>query len=173
MPNHNRILITGAPGSGKTTLIKKIAGNIKRPYFGFFTSEIRQHGNRVGFDVESFSGQKGLLANVNINSSYKVSKYGVDIEAFENISVYQMRQALDTDSLLIIDEIGKMELFSEKFKALLREAFMSDIRLIATIMHKPQPFCDGLKKSPGTQLFILGRDNQGEILNSVFQFIEE
>jgi nucleoside-triphosphatase len=167
MQKINQILITGLPGCGKTTLIREIASKIEEPYYGFFTSEIRQNNTRVGFEIETFSGKKGLLAHVNIKSPYKVSKYGVDLEAFENIALPELEKALQSGSLLLIDEIGKMELFSQKFKELLQEALKSKIKLIATIMLKPEPFCDRLKDMPGAKVIALERNIHEEILETV------
>jgi nucleoside-triphosphatase len=79
------ILITGQPGIGKTTLIKKLATELAdlRPV-GFYTEEIRENGVRRGFELESLSGQRGLLSHIDIKSPYRVSKYGVDIKCFED-----------------------------------------------------------------------------------------
>ena len=171
MQKINQILITGLPGCGKTTLINKIAATIEERHYGFFTSEIRQHSERVGFEVETYSGKKGILAHVNIRSPYKVTIYGVDLEAFENIALPELEKALHSGSLLLIDEIGKMELFSQKFKELLQEVFKSKIRMIATIIYRPEPFCDMLKAIPGINTLELHRDNHGEILKIVSGYL--
>jgi nucleoside-triphosphatase len=163
-----RILITGLPGSGKTTLIKKIAGQINSPIRGFFTSEIRKGKSRVGFEVETFSGKRALMSHINISSPYKVGKYGVDVAGFEKIALPEMEDALRDQSILIIDEIGKMELFSERFKELLTELFTTEMPLIAAIMYKPNPFCDKLKMMPQTKLFTIS-NNHLDILAEVTQ----
>jgi len=74
------ILITGLPGTGKTTLLRKIAEELK-PFHpvGFFTSEIREANTRKGFELRSLNGKKGLLAHVDITSPYRVGKYKVDV----------------------------------------------------------------------------------------------
>ena len=167
----NKILITGMPGCGKTTLIRRIAAKIEDPYYGFFTSEIRQRGSRLGFEIETFSGKRGLLAHVKIESPHKVSKYGVDVEAFEIIALPELENALQSGSLLLLDEIGKMELFSQKFKELLLKVFNSKTRLVATIMYRPEPFCDRLKAMPDTKVLVLERNNHEEILKVVSGYL--
>ncbi|MGE5173394.1 MAG: nucleoside-triphosphatase, partial [Betaproteobacteria bacterium] len=79
------IFITGVPGSGKTTLIKKLAAEL-REYSpsGFYTDEIRSHGERKGFKLTSLDGQKtGTLSHVDINGPHRVGKYGVDLDGFD------------------------------------------------------------------------------------------
>jgi nucleoside-triphosphatase len=161
-----RILITGLPGSGKTTLIKKLATRINTPFRGFFTSEIIKGGSRVGFEVESFAGKRALMSHIDIKSPYRVGKYGVDIVSFEKIALPEIKDALRDQSILIIDEIGKMELFSTRFKDLLTEIFTTEISLIATIMYTPNSFCDKLKGMPGTNLFTISK-NQSDIFNEI------
>jgi nucleoside-triphosphatase len=157
MSDINRILITGVPGSGKTTLIRKIAAELAFPFCGFFTGEIQVSGKRQGFEIESFSGVRAVLAHIDIASPYRVGKYGVDVPAFEKIALPEMKSAFEKRRLLIIDEIGKMELYSQKFKELLLEVFNTHIHLLATIMYKSNPFCDKLKKMPGTGFYTIDR----------------
>lgn len=130
------ILITGHPGVGKTTLIRKIADELKDfcPV-GFYTSEIREGGNRKGFELVSLDGKRGILSHINIKSPYRVSKYRVDIKGFEDF--LDTIPFLDLKTvLIIIDEIGKMECMSDKFKKLLKEILNSQKPVIATIALK-------------------------------------
>lgn len=157
--NFVKILITGPPGCGKTTLIKRIADDVPYPVNGFFTAEIREGGTRVGFEVESFAGEKAILSHVDIRSRNRVGKYGVDVEAFEKIALPEIEKAIDGKNLLIIDEIGKMELYSARFRDLILTAFESEIPILATILYKPHPFCDRLKKGDHVKIIQLRKDN--------------
>jgi nucleoside-triphosphatase len=166
----SHILITGLPGSGKTTLIKRLAAELPLPYRGFFTGAIRVRGQRQGFEIESFSGQRAVMAHVDIDSPHKVSKYGVDLAAFEKIALPELEVALANRELLIIDEIGKMELFSQRFQELLLDIFKADMKLLATIMYKDNQFCDRLKAMPGIRLYTVsksGPDFVTEILKEL------
>ena len=116
------ILITGMPKSGKSTLLKKIIKKHDKKT-GFVTNEIRENGERVGFEIETHTGQKSVLANINFKTSLKVSKYFVNIKNLDEI--IPKVSEFNGDDLLFIDEIGQMELFSKKFKQLVLRYFDS------------------------------------------------
>jgi len=160
-----KVLITGLPGVGKTTLLKRVVEKLNCPAFGFYTSEVREAGNRVGFSLESLSGEKGILSHKDVKSPYRVGKYGVDLRSFESIGVSELEKGLAADSLLVIDEIGKMELFSEKFKEVLLKAMEVPNPLLATILYKSHPFCDRLKKRADTELIKIDTGNREELVD--------
>lgn len=158
------ILITGQPGVGKTTLIKKLSDELKdlNP-IGFYTTEIRKGGIRKGFELISLSGRKGILSNIDIKSPYRVSKYGVDIKSFEDFLESISFLDLGTN-LIIIDEIGKMECFSDKFKKLIRKILNSDKLLIASISLKGGGLIAEIKKRDDIKLFEITQSNREYLL---------
>jgi len=161
----NKYLVTGKPGSGKTTTIKRIAEELKDNAVGFYTAEIKESKSRLGFEIISFSsGLKAPLAHVDFKSSKKVGKYGV---CPENLHPFldELEEALKDQNrkLILIDEIGKMELFSPRFKELVFNAFESHHPLVATILFRPEPFCDGLKQRPDVKMFELDHSNRDQL----------
>ncbi|MDO9125137.1 MAG: nucleoside-triphosphatase, partial [Deltaproteobacteria bacterium] len=115
------ILITGLPGVGKTTLIQKLSEELTHLYpVGFYTTEIREEGVRKGFELISLEGRKGLLSHQDIKSPYCVGRYKVDTKGFDNF-LETIPFFNPEIRLILIDEIGKMECLSEKFKKLLIE----------------------------------------------------
>jgi len=109
-------LLTGRPGTGKTSLIKQVAAQMKGKAGGFYTEEIRTRGIREGFRLITLDGEETILAHVSFHSPYRVSKYGVDSKTLEQVGVPALRRAAQQCDLVIIDEIGKMELFSTAFR---------------------------------------------------------
>ncbi len=170
-----KILLSGIPGCGNTTLIKKVIDKLDRPVYGFFTKEIRKGGRRVGFEFETFNKppDKGILSHINIKSKYRVGKYGVDLNAFEKTVIPEIENGIKQAGLIVIDEIGKMELFSERFKDLLGRLFNMEsskaIRqeLLATILYRPHPFCDRLKNSRELRLIIVNTDNRDLLVDEL------
>src|SRR4030042_2592399 len=154
------LLITGLPGVGKTTLIKKLSEALKGFHpIGFYTEEIREEGVRKGFELIDLEGRRGLLSHQDIRSTYKVGRYQVDIKSFEDF--------LDTISffnpstrLIIIDEIGKMECLSDPFKNLLKKIFDSGKLVIATIALKGSGLIAEIKERQDIQLFELTSHNR-------------
>lgn len=161
-------LITGPPGSGKTTLIKEILKEIKIKAQGFFTEEIRKENSRVGFEIVSLEKKRKIFAHKDFKNHFQVSKYKVDLKAFEEIALEAIEKGLkDRRTLIVIDEIGKMELFSKGFQKLVIKAFNSPNKVLATIMLKSHPFCDKLKKRKDTQVFHLIKENFLELKKEI------
>ncbi len=127
--------ITGLPKSGKTTVLSRIVETLKSHGLrvgGFISPEEKTHGTRTGFYVQDIdSGEMGLLADVNANGP-KVSKYHVDVKSFEDIALPSLRRFNDYD-VIIIDEIGRMELKSQKFSEALDMVLESTTPLIASL----------------------------------------
>ena len=109
------LIITGMPRSGKSILLKKIILNYENKV-GFVTNEMLKDGERVGFEVETQSGEKSILAHINFKSALRVSKYFVKIDNLDKIIPNVAK--FNAEDLLYLDEVGQMELFSEKFKEL-------------------------------------------------------
>ena len=124
------ILITGKPRSGKSTLLRKLIVGVSNKV-GFITNEIREEGERVGFEIETSGGSKALLAHVDFKTEHQVSKYFVDVKNLEVLISEASR--FKGEDLLYLDEIGQMQLFSEEFKKLALSYLNSQNRCIATV----------------------------------------
>jgi nucleoside-triphosphatase len=159
------ILITGLPGSGKTTLIRKLADGL-REYgpVGFFTEEIREHGIRTGFKLTSIDRKRtGVLAHVDIKGPHRVGKYGVDLEGFERfLGTVPLTDPLPR--IVIIDEIGRMECLSARFRELVTALFDSPATVIATIALKAGGFIEEVKQRQDTHLYEISERNRDALL---------
>jgi nucleoside-triphosphatase THEP1 len=110
-----RMLLTGPPRVGKTTLVGRLAGELPAvgvTVGGFLTREIREDGERVGFAVEEIGGSSALLAHVALPEGSIVGRYHVDVAAFEGLALPAIQRATRRGGTVIIDELGQMELFS-------------------------------------------------------------
>ena len=156
-----KILITGRPGVGKTTVIRKFLAGASSIAGGFLTAEIRQSGRRVGFRVEDVhDGTEGILAHADYGSGPRVGKYRVDVAAFERLGVKALSEALRRRGTVIIDEIGKMELCSEAFQQAVTEVMGSDHPILATIPTHRHPFLEKLRRRGDVTLIELTTANR-------------
>ncbi len=165
-------LLTGRPGTGKTSIIKQIVAGRKGKAGGFYTEEIRSRGVREGFRLVTLDGHSAILAHINIHSPYRVSKYGVDIDGLDKVGVSALNQAAEKCDLIVIDEIGKMEMFSDNFRQVVLKVIDSGKRVLGTIMLNPNPWADALKLKPQVNLVEVTRYNHHQILNELLQWLK-
>ncbi len=156
-----RLLVEARPGAGKTTALRRLAtllGEAGLPLSGFTTEEFRERGRRVGFAVESIDGRSATLAHVDLPGPPRVSRYGVDLEAFERVALPALR--VGQSGVVLIDELGKMELASERFRAAVERLFDSPLALAASVQLARDTFTEGLKRSPGEHVIRLTAANR-------------
>ena len=167
-----KILLTGLPGCGKTTAIMNIVASLEcEKVAGFYTQEVRENGNRKGFRFKRLDGTTGILAHVDIKGHFKAGKYGVDVIDFEKTVVPALDIERTGAKLFVIDEIGKMECFSEKFIAATRRLFASDKSVLATVARKGTGLISEVKNYPGTQLFKLNHQNRDKTVEEILQLL--
>ncbi|UCC47491.1 MAG: AAA family ATPase [Gemmatimonadota bacterium] len=166
-PRPPRVLLSGRPGCGKTTVIRRAVELIGASRcVGFYTEELRERGRRIGFDVVTVDGRRAPLARAGATGP-KVSRYGVDVQGFEDLAVARLEDALrgGVARVLVVDEIGKMELFSKRFCALLERIFepRAPWALLGTIMTGHHPQADGLKRRPHVSVVEVTRANRDRL----------
>jgi len=166
-------LLTGRPGTGKTSLIKQALAGMKGRAGGFYTEEIRTRGAREGFRLVTLDGQTAILAHIDIKSPYRVSKYGVDIDNLDQTGVAALRRAAGQGDLVVIDEIGRMELFSANFREAIGQIMGSGQRVLGTIMLNPNPFADAIKRQPQVKLLTVTWDNHQPVLAELKEWLGE
>lgn len=165
------LFITGKPGSGKTTLIREVCLSCMDKAGGFYTEELRENGKRLGFILKTFDGQQGVLAKKGMKSKHRLNKYGIDINVLENIGISSLKEALNGKEIIIIDEIGSMEVVSSVFRKTLLECLNSSKKVLATIRYQAQPFTDEVKKMDNISIVYLSRDNFLEVKKQVRQWL--
>lgn len=167
----NNVFLTGRPRCGKTTLIKEIIRELDLDARGFYTSEIREAGKRVGFAIRTLEGREGMLAHKHFKSSVRVGRYKVNIKDLEEIGVNSILKALREHKLIIIDEIGKMEMKSPKFKQAVIKALDSKNKVLATIKLTRDPFTDKIKNRKDVRVFHMTKQNRKEIKKEIINIL--
>ncbi len=166
-------LITGYPRVGKTTLINDLARNLYKSSIGMITKEIREKGKRIGFKIETLSGSEFLLASKhNKTSRYRVANYGVYLENLDRVVDILETQIQEFNAeLIIIDEIGKMELFSNRFERFL-EYCLDTKKVLGTISLKDNDYTRQIKERSDTIIYHLAIENRNIIKNEIMELLK-
>ncbi len=167
------LLITGLPGTGKTTLLVKLARRLAELQpAGFLTEEIREGGERRGFRLVSLDGREGILAHVDFRGSGRVGRYGVDIRGFEAF-LDDLGLEKSPASVVFIDEIGKMECLSHRFAELMRMLLGSRKMVVATVALKGSGFIAEVKGRRDCEIKELTISNRDKLVDELARWISE
>jgi nucleoside-triphosphatase len=166
-----KVLLTGRPGCGKTRLIKRVVNDLARPAGGFYTEEMREAGTRAGFKIVTLDGKEAVFAHVDFKTRDRLGKYGLDLSALERIGVGTVRQAVRTRQLVVIDEIGPMEIRSAIFRDAVTEALDSEVSVLATIYARSLPFADAIKSRPDVTLIEVRPENRERLVSQLLDGI--
>lgn len=165
-------LLTGRPGTGKTSIIKQAVAGVKGRAGGFYTEEIRKQGIREGFRLVTLDGRSAVLAHVDIHSPYRVGKYGVDVDKLDEVGVSALLEAEHHCELVVVDEIGKMELYSDGFREAVFRIIDGGKKLLGTIMLNPNPWADEIKLKPQVNLVEVTRYNRLQVLGELLHWLD-
>jgi nucleoside-triphosphatase len=174
--------MTGSPGVGKTTLLLKVAEALKARGYrvgGMISRDVRTSGSRVGFEVKDFrSGNKGWLASVHGQRGPQVGRYRVNIDDLNSVGVKAILEACEKLDVVVVDEIGPMELFSEKFREAVKKAVESKKLVVSTIHWRMNSdLVHGIKKREDAEIFMVTNENREhlheEVIRAALDFLSK
>ncbi len=171
------VLLTGKPGSGKTTLVIKLVtemiSQLRLRPGGFYTHETKEGFFRSGFKIFSLDGKEGILADTKLDSPYKVGKYGVAFKAVEEIGAASIEAAISDKEkdAIVIDEIGKMETLSERFKESVLNALNSPKIVVATIQHEGNGYIFQIKNREDVKLVEVTEANRDRLVEKIISMM--
>ncbi len=172
----HRVFLTGEPGCGKTTAVKKACEILRshgKKLGGILSGEIRERGMRIGFTLEDiFTHETGILAHINQNEGPRVGKYRVNLEDIQRISAVAIRRAIVQADVIIVDELGPMELNSMPFILAVEMALASTNHFVGTI-HKraSHHLVAAIRSNPSYQILEVTQQNRNEIPTTIAQKI--
>jgi len=159
--------VTGHPGIGKTTLIRSVLAEVGADVGGFYTVEVRDGGQRVGFDIVALNGERGVLARHDLPGPYQVARYGVDRGDLERIGVPALERAIQENELVVMDEIGRMELCSESFQHAVIAALDSPLPVLGTIQEWRNPFLDAVRDRDDIRIITVTEFNRERLVEDI------
>ena len=170
--------LTGRPGVGKTTVLLKIIEELKKQGFrvgGLVSREVREDGSRVGFKVIDLEdGREGWLAHIRQSVGPRIGKYRVCMSDLESIGVEAILKAARKADVVVIDEVGPMELFSQSFKRAVSEALESGKIVLGTIHYRiKDSFISEIKERRGVVIFEVTRENREALPEIIIRKIRE
>jgi nucleoside-triphosphatase len=165
------LLLTGRPGVGKTSLIREAIAVSGVRAGGFYTEEVRGQGVRVGFDIVTLDGGRGVLSRVDLNSPCRVGRYKVDGESLERLGVAAIESAVQECDTVVVDEIGEMELFSSAFREAVLKAIRDGTQVLGTVMLRSHPWADELKQRRDVSIVEITTRNRDWVLGEVVEWL--
>ena len=165
-----KLLLTGDPGCGKTTAVVAVVKRLRDavPMRGFVTEEILENGRRRGFRGRTLDGRSFVLADRQLKSPVTVGPYGIDVEALESVGVPALQPDPGT-GLIVLDEVGKMECFSELFRCRVRELLDGDTPLLATVAAHGVGFVKRVRQHPAVELIRMRREARGAMPGEILR----
>lgn len=170
------LLLTGAPAVGKTTVLLKTVDALKAKGIGvggMVSREVREGGVRVGFEViDVATGGCGWLAHVGQKAGPKVGKYHVNLADLDGLGAKTIVQAIGSCSVVVIDEIGPMELFSDKFKQAVKDALASDVLVLGVVHARVKdPLVDEAKQRVDAEVYVVTVSSRESLAEALTQKI--
>jgi nucleoside-triphosphatase len=171
-----RLFLTGEPGCGKTTAVRKTAELLILRGIGvggILSGEIREGGTRVGFSLEDLvTREKGTLARVGLQGGPRVGKYRVNLCDIERIGVRAIERAVRDSEVIVADELGPMELFSTPFIQAVEKGLASRKHFLGTI-HKraSHALTSSIKSNPKYIILEITPENRDRMPTEIAQRI--
>ncbi len=175
-----KIGITGLPKAGKTKTLLKTIEMLEKEGLkigGMVTEEIEEDGKRLGFYIMDWmTKEKDIMAHVDIDSRYRVENYGVNVETIDRIGVPAIIRAFEDEDVdvVVIDEIGRMEILSEKFVEVVRDSFDEEKPIIITLHKKSRnPLLQDVRRREDVRILEVTPINQGILPYKIVKLIKE
>ena len=169
-----RVFLTGIPGVGKSTVVRKVVQGIQQEGVkvgGVTTADLRSGSTRVGFEIRDLmTGEAGVLAHVNEATGPRIGKYHVKSEDLDRIGTEAIVSAIKHADLIVIDEVGPMELTSSRFKEAVQAALACGKSLLGTVHRNAQdPLVQAIKRDRAVEVIEVTNENRDSLPNVLLE----
>jgi nucleoside-triphosphatase len=165
-----RILLTGPPQCGKTTVVQKVVAGWPGTAAGFYTREVRRRGVRQGFEIVTLGGEAALLSHVDFPGPHRVGRYGVSLDNLHRVALPALTAGPGID-LMVVDEVGKMECLSAQFVAAMERLWGAPAPLLVTVAEKGGGYMAALKAKPDKFLVTVTPANRDKLPTRILAFL--
>ena len=170
----NMYFLTGRPGVGKTSVVLAVIKILQEEGYqvgGMISKEKREKESRVGFEVYNIeTGETGRLAHINQPEGPRVGRYKVDLNGLKSVGVEAIIEAIDVSDIIVIDEIGPMELYSTSFKDAVLKSIDSGKPVLGTIHYRSKdPFINRIRDRKDSEIIEVTKENRDRLPKDVSQ----
>ncbi|HHD15318.1 MAG: nucleotide kinase [Thermoplasmata archaeon] len=173
-----KIGITGLPGAGKTHALRKVVEMLEGDGFkvgGMITDAIIEKGKKVGFMVQDLlTKEERVLARLDLDSEVRFLDYGIDMKALDEVGVEAINRSIDDADVIVIDEVGKLEVESKQFVEIVKEALEADKPLLLTLHKKSRnPLLQDIRRRDDVRILEVTPINKNILPYKIIPLIKE
>jgi nucleoside-triphosphatase len=168
------LVVTGAPGVGKTTLMTRLIERLRARGVrvgGIISYEKRHLGRRVGFEILALSsGERGMLATESHGLGPRVGRYVVNLETLARVAAPSILEAIRSADVIVVDEVGPMELFSPEFRRAVEACLESDKTLLMVVHERSRdPLVRRIREEAGGDVVVVDAESRDSLVEPLEQ----
>jgi nucleoside-triphosphatase len=168
------LLLTGLPGCGKTTVLARVAEEfLDLRLAGFLTVELREHGQRVGFEAVGLAGRHAIMAHVRSRSSIRVGRYGVEPDRLVPLIEEELVRPPGPVDAFLVDEIGKMECHCPQFISAMKTLLARPVPVVAAIALRGGRFIAEVKNRTDVQIVEVTQGNRQSLPGQIAAWVKQ
>ncbi len=166
------IFLTGPLHIGKSTIINKVIQQWPEwKIGGFRTRPVFDNAQKCGFIFQSFDGQEDCFAHTEMNSPDQFDVYHYDANIFETLGCSALGRSLSESDLIVMDEIGVMEIRARQFQQMIVRCLDAPVWVIGAFQQRADWFRKLLANRSDTVIFEVDSANRDELVQRIIALL--